>query len=262
MPVQIPPPTPKPDENPPSSIRGKDGRPSPLVRHPMWSHILGIRRRDELRRRRRGHLQSVPEDHGRSQALGTSPFHLKSHKPMTAPENPPAFPKCSRCGNESHIKQGNSRLCVVHYRFATMRSNARRHGKLVPTTQELEGMIPDRMICPTCSRTMNWLQKEGASTVVSLQHDRSGRMRLLCLACNTRHAQHSGDSFYDLGHGMKVCRRCKEAKPLSAFSQDRHKPIGRVSYCKPCASIRHKEWRSKHAIADALLAARKETPTA
>jgi hypothetical protein len=34
---------------------------------------------------------------------------------------------------------------------------------------------------------------------------------------------------------VKTCPHCKEAKPLSAFSQDRKRPHLRKSYCKGCA---------------------------
>ena len=158
-------------------------------------------------------------------------------------------PACSRadCNSPAFRRLGNAKYCHRHYRFATMRACAKRHGKTVPTTEQFETLIPDGMVCPPCGRVMNWLAKDGESTVMSLQHDRSGAYRLICRACNTRHAAHEGDEFYAIPADQRRCPGCLRVMPLSAFSMDTTKWLGRKTYCKGCASGRHKAWRSSRA---------------
>lgn len=156
--------------------------------------------------------------------------------------------QCAWCDEPAHIRQGRIQLCAKHYRFSSMRSRAKRDGKYVPTLGEMEALAAD-MCCDGCGRTMTWLRIGGASAQATLQHDRSGRLRLLCLACNTRHAQHPGDSFYDIPDGMKRCPDCEQVLPLALFSVDRSRPLGRKSYCRACASVRHKKWSANHAHA-------------
>lgn len=152
--------------------------------------------------------------------------------------------KCAWCDRPSHIKQGRILLCALHYRMSSMRTRAKRDGKLVPSYAELEAAVPDDMVCAPCRRVMTWLRDQGASIQITLQHDRAGGFRFLCLGCNTRHGTHPGDTFYDLPKGSKRCPDCKSIKPISDFSVDRSRPIGRKSYCRGCASERHKEWRA------------------
>lgn len=154
---------------------------------------------------------------------------------------------CSWCSEPFHKRQGRIGLCAMHYRISNMRGRARRDGKFVPTKEQIEALVPKNMECPACHRTMTWLRVGGASQQISLQHDRDGQLRLLCLGCNTRHSVHKGDSFYDIPPGHKFCAQCGCNKPLEQFSIDRSRPIGRKAYCKPCASVRHKIWRNAHA---------------
>jgi hypothetical protein len=154
---------------------------------------------------------------------------------------------CSICGMPSHIKQGNQLLCTMHYRFAQMKSNAKRHGKSVPSRIELAKMVENsKMVCRGCSRKMNWLSKEGQSTVASLQHNRDGSMELLCRGCNTRHATFDGDSFYTLNKCFHVCRDCNQTLELNQFFKDRSRPLGIKSYCKNCSNKRHYEWTTNN----------------
>lgn len=44
---------------------------------------------------------------------------------------------------------------------------------------------------------------------------------------------------------MKVCRRCKEEKPLSEFHKNRCKVDGVSSYCRDCSAIITREARIK-----------------
>jgi hypothetical protein len=136
----------------------------------------------------------------------------------------------------------------MHYRISSMRSRAKRDGKTVPTRSEIEGMAAT-MVCIGCSRRMNWLRSEGASTQATLQHDRDGGVRLLCLACNTRHAQHPGDTFYGVASNEKWCPDCDQILPKGSFAKDRSRPVGLKSYCRPCAAARYRSWEARHAAA-------------
>lgn len=154
---------------------------------------------------------------------------------------------CSLCKIPAVIKQGHQWLCVRHYRFRQMRSCARRRGKTVPSCQELELMVPKNMQCPGCSRTMVWRSKEGPATVISLQHDRSGKMRMLCRSCNTRHAAFMGDSFYTHDQTKRVCPRCKQLLDWNHFSTDRTpRWKNKNTYCRQCRTEMHAAWVAKN----------------
>jgi hypothetical protein len=158
-------------------------------------------------------------------------------------------PACAWCERPSHIRQGRLLLCAMHYRMSSMRTRAARDGKSVPAIEVLERLAADSMICAGCGRTMHWLRSDGASGQATLQHDRSGAIRLLCLGCNTRHAQHPGDSFYEMRPGTKLCHDCGRALPLMAFATDRSRPLGRKAHCRSCAAARNRAWRRSRADA-------------
>lgn len=156
---------------------------------------------------------------------------------------------CAWCERPAHIRQGRIMLCAVHYRISSMRARAKRDGKIVPSRAEIEALVPTPFVCFGCDRAMNWLRSDGASTQVTLQHDRSGHLRLICLGCNTRHALHPGDTYYEIPAGHKRCFDCEQVKPFEEFPVARSRPIGRYSYCRPCTSIRFKKWSNQHAMA-------------
>ncbi len=156
---------------------------------------------------------------------------------------------CKWCSEPSHIKQGRIWLCVKHYRFSTMRSTAKRFGKIVPSYQELEVLLSDTrgLVCKDCNRQMNWLSREGQSTVVSLQHYRSGKLALVCRACNTRHAKYKADTFCELPKDSKRCPSCGEIKKLSEFKGDfSGRWANRKTYCVPCSNKKHRDWVDKN----------------
>ena len=153
-------------------------------------------------------------------------------------------PACAWCSEPKHIKQGRIWLCKIHYRFQSMRVRAKRDDKAVPSYEMLYSMASSSMICPGCNRTMNWLAKEGRSTVVTLQHDRNGTMRFLCLSCNTRHAFMPGDSFYHAPKDKKFCPDCREWLDFDSFATDKSgRWMDRKTYCRRCSNVRHKNWR-------------------
>lgn len=141
----------------------------------------------------------------------------------------------------------------IRRRLLQMRWTAKYRGKTIPSITDLENMVPLDMKCQTCQREMNWFRKDGDSTVITLQHDRSGIHRILCQACNVRHAFRGGDSFYDTVY-LKRCHRCKELKPFSSFYLDNSpRWAHRSSKCKPCNAAYHREFMAKKR-ADALIA--------
>ena len=155
--------------------------------------------------------------------------------------------KCKWCAGTALRKQGHIWLCKKHYRFQQMRVRAKRFNSFVPTYQQLQEMLPADMKCVGCARRMVWLSSEDASRVLSLQHDRSGGVRFLCRACNTRHAARVGDSFYKLSIGEKFCPGCNAALPLSAFSTDNSgRWKNRNTYCRECRTARHAAWVSEN----------------
>lgn len=153
--------------------------------------------------------------------------------------------KCKWCEQPAMRRQGHIWLCAMHYRFQQMRVHATRRGKSTPSYEELESLtrqLGKELTCPVCRRPMNWLGTDGQDTVVSLRHDRSGNHRLLCRSCSTRATFMSGDSFYELPPGMKMCHSCGEIKPLSDFLVDRSRSRSRGAYCKVCSHRRVTGW--------------------
>lgn len=158
-------------------------------------------------------------------------------------------PVCCRCDAQAVRKQGRQWLCAKHYRFGSMRVRAKRDGKVVPSWEQLENILSyiNNMKCPHCARIMNWLRSDGAATQVTLQHYRSGSLGLICLSCNTRHAQMAGDSFCNLAADHKVCPGCNKCKPLEAFRRDfSRRWDNRASYCRECANERRNRWVAKN----------------
>ena len=151
------------------------------------------------------------------------------------------------CNRRAVIVQGHQSLCPKHYRFQQMRSKAKVTAKKVPTKAELESLIPKDFKCPVCKRDMNWLQRNGADTVITLQHDRNGKVRLLCLSCNVRHASFGGDSFYSHDQTKRVCPSCRNLLPFSEFCTDRTaRWKSKGTYCRKCRTVKHNNWIAKN----------------
>jgi hypothetical protein len=126
-----------------------------------------------------------------------------------------------------------------------MQCNARAAGKYVPTRAELESLaktlIAKGMKCAPCGTIMQWKGSRSETHTVSLQHDRSGRIRLICRRCNSRHDDFPGDTFYKTPVGFAHCHRCKTTKPLADFYPERA-----GSCCKPCRKALNKEMWAKY----------------
>jgi hypothetical protein len=156
--------------------------------------------------------------------------------------------KCSRCDLDATIKQGHQHLCDKHYRFGQMRSAAKRNDKEVPSHASLHEMVDEQMLCPDCGTRMNWRAKEGKSTVASLQHYRSGRMSIVCLSCNTRHASMEGDSYCEMPKDHKRCPSCDKTKSRDEFSADngRAGSLKKKSICKSCSDEKVNQWKERN----------------
>ena len=147
--------------------------------------------------------------------------------------------KCPRCGDVAYQKNGNQRLCRKHLRFSQMVATANRRGLLAPTHAELHRLhaVLDNMACPHCHRTMNWMRRDGSSTVISLQHYRDGSFGLICVSCNTRHYYMPDDDFNTLLPGHKWCPSCRTIKPLGQFqANNSRKWTGKRSHCRECCN--------------------------
>lgn len=151
--------------------------------------------------------------------------------------------QCSKCDQPPAVKSKFIRLCVKHYKFKVMRNNAQQNEKVVPSHGHLEKMVSEsnRLLCSHCEKKMVWTRKESTKRVVTLQHDRDGTMRLLCMSCNIRHSNCPDDSFYTIPPDKKLCFGCKSILYKTEFSKDKRCSIGLASYCKKCRSKRRKE---------------------
>lgn len=158
---------------------------------------------------------------------------------------------CDRCDRETHRYRSKQNLCEVHYRVVQMRDSARSSGKYTPTPGEMnqmvEALIANGMKCEACSVEMVWGTGErGRSDVVSLQHDRSGDVRLICMGCNIRHYTFPDDTFYNHADRQSAhCARCHRTLPLSSFYVNaRGRRAG--SCCKECRKELNREMWKVH----------------
>jgi hypothetical protein len=129
-----------------------------------------------------------------------------------------------------------------------MRGGARRAGKAVPDVAVLE-QLTRSMICPDCFTIMVWRQAEDPKRVASIQHYRDGRIAVVCMSCNSRHANMPGDTYQQLPDDHKFCQRCKTVKHKDAFpfaSESRGGVHGKYAYCHPCALDRSNQWKREH----------------
>lgn len=135
--------------------------------------------------------------------------------------NKPNRSTCARCDRPAFALMYFTNLCLLHVRAEQMRRGARYGEKAIPPREVIESLLnaalASGMKCPSCGRTMNWLKKDGQSTVITLQHDRDGGFRAICFGCNVRHQFHPNDTFYSLPAGHKRCQACKNNKPTADF---------------------------------------------
>ena len=140
------------------------------------------------------------------------------------------------CCTNDGFRLGRSGLkCELHHRISRMRRGCTQRNLHAPSEQELESLFNtlDKMRCPVCGDKMQ-LMPEGRKGLVTIQHDRDGNVRLLCLACNVRHSDYPADTFYEKHQSEKWCNHCRQFRPLSRFNCDIHHKNGKRSWCKDC----------------------------
>lgn len=147
---------------------------------------------------------------------------------------------CSKCGIPGDVQRSAGYwLCQVHFRIQCMRDSAKCKGKTIPTFEQLESMAADVTArgrhCGCCGVLMAWRGSKGQRNVVSLQHDRSGAFRFICLDCNFQHRNFPGDTFYDYPIGWKYCPKCDTVKPPDCFYVRGNGLL--KSYCRDCKHV-------------------------
>jgi hypothetical protein len=156
--------------------------------------------------------------------------------------------KCYVCGADAVHRHGRSNCCPKHIRFLQMQKTAKSDGKYVPSLYELDSLVPAKMSCPLCHKTMHWIDDKNRPLGAILQHYRNGTIGITCHSCNVKHGMMVGDSYCDVPDGHKLCRACKTIKRLSDFyvrrdSKNKEYPM---SKCKICSKESYKSWRQKN----------------
>lgn len=156
--------------------------------------------------------------------------------------------KCANCDRQAEKVRNEAYYCLRHYRIRQMRGDAKESGKSIPSFELLESLFDDAeasgFVCSVCCREMNLVRSGGQSTTISLQHDRDGGYRLICLGCNVKHQFCPGDSFYDVPEGTKRCNACGFVLPKTEFYRSKHSPNGLRSACKECGKSSAMKWIS------------------
>ena len=90
------------------------------------------------------------------------------------------------------------KFCIKHCRFHRMIDESKKRKKKVPTLWELNSMFRrlKNFECEACCITMRWTRKESQTKVITLQHDRNGELRFVCMSCNSKHRFYEGDTYY------------------------------------------------------------------
>jgi len=155
---------------------------------------------------------------------------------------------CSKIGCKKkavkHLNK-NTYYCAKHYRFVTIKMGCAQRGSYNPSYEELEKLLSDLdgFKCPVCGRKMGWFRSSSGGRTISIQHDHSGRIRLMCIWCNGRH-RGIGDVIYSLQKDESFCCRCRAIKRKSEFSIiERHGRKVPYSYCKEC---QRKTWKETY----------------
>lgn len=149
--------------------------------------------------------------------------------------------KCAQCDSVGFHRNDQS-ICKKHYRIRYMIDSCRRDGKKRPSRNHLEKLWNSLkgFKCPSCKRKM--IQKttgnSSRSRVVTLQHDHSGEIRLICLQCNSRHKNYKRDLFYKINTDEKKCGKCQIVKKLTEFYNASGRYYGgKACTCKNCFKI-------------------------
>lgn len=153
---------------------------------------------------------------------------------------------CARrgCNSLATIVSGQTPYCPKHRRMVQMKSDAKKRHKIVPSDEVLESLFTaiEDMCCPICGTKMTYFRENGiGARVITLQHDDSGELRLICLACNVKHAQFGGDVWYFLEDGYYRCICCQEIKPFEDFYHRKDNSNQIYTRCKECERARKRK---------------------
>lgn len=154
---------------------------------------------------------------------------------------------CAHCKEPGNYRNGRQLFCAIHYRMKDMRTKAKVYGKTVPSREQIkilfDILVKNGMRCPGCQCLMHWTVRLGPlRSVVSLQHDRSGQIKLICQSCNTRHHHVKGDLFYEIPKGSKYCCGCNQILTLESFSSSSTSLLAVRSRCRKCSYELKKKW--------------------
>lgn len=149
---------------------------------------------------------------------------------------------CIKCGDEAKKKWGGVWMCLPHYRLSAMRCSAKAKGKTVPSWKELYHLLSKLccLQCPHCKQQMVWLRSQNSRRVITLQHDRSGNIKFLCLSCNSSHGNLKTDDDFYKTPKLFECRGCKKDKDLKSFYPNNGKPRPKDYLCKECYRASHR----------------------
>ncbi len=144
--------------------------------------------------------------------------------------------KKRQCNNPGQVKHGISYYCFKHYRFYGMKSKAVSCKKYSPSIEELEGLIPQDLICPTCNKQMIWNNRLGQlKDLVTLQHCTNGTIMLMCYSCNSRHGRSAlGDECFNIPKDYKYCIKCKGILHKNKFGKSSCYIDGLHNRCRSC----------------------------
>lgn len=140
--------------------------------------------------------------------------------------------------------------CPIKLRISRMIRGAKLGKKRIPTREELSALLlarqADDMKCPACGQTMNWGDTSNRPATVSLQHDRSGTIRLICLRCNVRHQHYPADDFYTAPNDHKHCWGCGRTLALTEFWKSHTVSTHVCGQCKFCMAAKSAAYKKRN----------------
>lgn len=147
---------------------------------------------------------------------------------------------CNNIGVKKHAKQIYCWLC---YRFFQMMSNAKRRKKSVLTWNQMIKMLPARMKCPSCNKTMVWHKSQKRlKDVITLQHNNDSKILFICYSCNSAHGNIKlGDKYLDISNNEKYCPKCDQILNKKEFYLLRRSRDSLYYLCKKCVKLNRDE---------------------
>ena len=158
---------------------------------------------------------------------------------------------CSKKGCDKkgiHKRALRTIYCDKCYRFNCMLKIAKQYNKYVPSLTEIEVLFGKlhNMQCPICNKQMSWHSKYGKmSNVISLQHNYSGNILLICQGCNSGHGNSMlKDEYFNLNNNERFCPDCRKILNKNSFYKSSRNEYAGI--CKVCDNIRRSINRSRN----------------